>query len=209
MVASGLQTVIAGSLSCSTAGFRPSFRFLPSSAPRRSSAGTVGLSLLLALEVTIFGRPAADRGGAPRVDQADEHGEPSVGARRASTANFSSSGLRSRNHRRIHGQATRAARPGMAHLPTQSCSRYCRHGLLRRPTIGFDLLYAFIVVRLDRRDLVWINVTTNPLRCRVGCDVDPYEISVERHDASWSERSLGCLSGYELAALCLLEFHLH
>ena len=30
------------------------------------------------------------------------------------------------------------------------------------PTIGFDLLYAFIVVRLDRRDLVWINVTTNP-----------------------------------------------
>ena len=30
------------------------------------------------------------------------------------------------------------------------------------PTIGFDLLYAFIVVRLGRRDLVWINVTTNP-----------------------------------------------
>jgi transposase InsO family protein len=30
------------------------------------------------------------------------------------------------------------------------------------PTIGFDLLYAFIIVRLDRRDLVWINVTTNP-----------------------------------------------
>jgi len=27
------------------------------------------------------------------------------------------------------------------------------------PTIGFDLLYAFIIVRLDRRDLVWINVT--------------------------------------------------
>jgi len=30
------------------------------------------------------------------------------------------------------------------------------------PTIGFDLLYAFIIVRLDRRDLVWIDVTTNP-----------------------------------------------
>jgi len=29
------------------------------------------------------------------------------------------------------------------------------------PTIRFDLLYAFIIVRLDRRDLVWINVTTN------------------------------------------------
>ncbi len=30
------------------------------------------------------------------------------------------------------------------------------------PTIGFDLLYAFLIVRLGRRDLVWINVTTNP-----------------------------------------------
>jgi transposase InsO family protein len=30
------------------------------------------------------------------------------------------------------------------------------------PTIGFDLLYAFSIVRLDRRELVWINVTTNP-----------------------------------------------
>src|SRR5664280_585820 len=30
------------------------------------------------------------------------------------------------------------------------------------PTIGFDLLYVFIIVRLDRRDLVWINVITNP-----------------------------------------------
>src|SRR4030088_421390 len=30
------------------------------------------------------------------------------------------------------------------------------------PTIGFDLLYGFVIVRLDRRDLVWINVTTHP-----------------------------------------------
>ncbi len=30
------------------------------------------------------------------------------------------------------------------------------------PTIGFSLLYAFVIVRLDRRDLVWISVTTNP-----------------------------------------------
>jgi len=30
------------------------------------------------------------------------------------------------------------------------------------PTIGFDLLYAFAMVRLARRDLVWINVTTYP-----------------------------------------------
>jgi len=30
------------------------------------------------------------------------------------------------------------------------------------PTIGFKLLYGFVIVRLSRRDLVWINVTTNP-----------------------------------------------
>ena len=30
------------------------------------------------------------------------------------------------------------------------------------PTIGFDLLYAYIIVRLDRRELVWINVTPHP-----------------------------------------------
>jgi hypothetical protein len=30
------------------------------------------------------------------------------------------------------------------------------------PTIGFKLLYGFVIVRLDRRDRVWINLTTNP-----------------------------------------------
>ena len=30
------------------------------------------------------------------------------------------------------------------------------------PTIGFDLLYVFVIVRLARRDLVWINVTSHP-----------------------------------------------
>src|SRR3989442_2874673 len=30
------------------------------------------------------------------------------------------------------------------------------------PTIGFDLLYALVIVRLVRRDLVWINVTPHP-----------------------------------------------
>ena len=30
------------------------------------------------------------------------------------------------------------------------------------PTIGFKLLYAFVIVRLERRDLVWISVTVHP-----------------------------------------------
>ena len=30
------------------------------------------------------------------------------------------------------------------------------------PTIGSEVLCAFVIVRLDRRDLVWVNVTVNP-----------------------------------------------
>ena len=30
------------------------------------------------------------------------------------------------------------------------------------PTIGFKIIYGFVIVRLNRRYLVWINVTTNP-----------------------------------------------
>src|SRR5262249_51846194 len=30
------------------------------------------------------------------------------------------------------------------------------------PSIGFNLLYTLIIVRLDRRNLIWVNVTTNP-----------------------------------------------
>jgi transposase InsO family protein len=30
------------------------------------------------------------------------------------------------------------------------------------PTVGFSLLYALVIVRVDRRVLVWINVTQNP-----------------------------------------------
>jgi transposase InsO family protein len=30
------------------------------------------------------------------------------------------------------------------------------------PTVRFDLLYAFVIVRLDPRELVWLNVTANP-----------------------------------------------
>ena len=30
------------------------------------------------------------------------------------------------------------------------------------PTIGFDFLYALVIVRLGRRDLVWINISANP-----------------------------------------------
>ena len=30
------------------------------------------------------------------------------------------------------------------------------------PTLGFDLLYVLVIIRLERRKLVWINVTPHP-----------------------------------------------
>ena len=34
--------------------------------------------------------------------------------------------------------------------------------LLIVPTIAFDLLYVLVIIQLQRRELVWINVTTHP-----------------------------------------------
>jgi transposase InsO family protein len=50
----------------------------------------------------------------------------------------------------------------MAHLSAQPCPNIAATDLLVVPTIGFDLLYVLVIVRLERRDLVWINVTANP-----------------------------------------------
>ena len=39
------------------------------------------------------------------------------------------------------------------------------------PTIGFDMLYVFVIVRLERRKLVWINVTPHPTAERIARQV--------------------------------------
>src|SRR5437016_9106924 len=54
--------------------------------------------------------------------------------------------------------------------PSQGWSTFLRNhapdiaamDLFVTPTIGFDVLYTFTIVRLARRDLVWINVTPHP-----------------------------------------------
>jgi hypothetical protein len=50
----------------------------------------------------------------------------------------------------------------MAHFLRNHAPDTAAMDLFVVPSIGFDLLYAFIIVRSGRRDLVWINVTTNP-----------------------------------------------
>jgi hypothetical protein len=75
---------------------------------------------------------------------------------------------------RIHGEVTQSSvakymvkRRGS---PSQGWRTFLRNhapdiaamDLFVVPTLGFSLLYAFVIVRLDRRDLTWTNVTTNP-----------------------------------------------
>src|SRR2546429_5191012 len=50
----------------------------------------------------------------------------------------------------------------MTSIRPETLVRGIMRDLLVVPSIGFDLLYALVIVRLARRDLVWINVTTHP-----------------------------------------------
>jgi hypothetical protein len=62
----------------------------------------------------------------------------------------------------VHCQAAWAAQQGCRTFPRDHAPDIAAMDLFVVPTIGFKLLYGFVIMRLDRRDLVWINVTTNP-----------------------------------------------
>ena len=49
------------------------------------------------------------------------------------------------------------------------------------PTIGFDLLYALIIVRLARRELVWVNVTAHPTAERIARQITEASPGTRRH----------------------------
>src|ERR1700692_4433042 len=106
------------------------------------------LSSLLALEIASTGRAAARRDGAARADPADEYREPTLGAPR------------------IHGELLKlgfeVAQSSVAKYivkrrvpPSQGWRTFLRNhapdiaamDLFVVPTIGFDLLYALVIVR--------------------------------------------------------------
>src|SRR5665811_2388563 len=133
--------------------------------PARDTGALASSRLLpiLALEVTISGRPAADRDGAARVDPADEHGEPSLG-RATLHGELLKLGFEVAQSSVAKYMVKRRWPPGQGWLTflRNHAPDIAAMDLFVVPTIGFDLLYAFVIVRLDRRDLVWINVTRNP-----------------------------------------------
>ena len=60
------------------------------------------------------------------------------------------------------------------------------------PTIGFKLLYAFVIVRLNRRDLVWITTTTPELEFSVHTDFGSFSLFA----GNWPHGILGVLQHY-------------
>src|ERR1700731_4470402 len=163
MVASGPRTMIAGSLSSSIAGFLLSCRFSQSSGPRHSCVGT-GPAFA-----------AAGVGGRAHRESDRRSTRSCVLIRRMSVENPLWGAPR------IHGELLKLgfeiAQSSVAKYmvkrcgpPSQGWSTFLRNhapdiaamDFFVVPTIGFKLLYGFVIIRLDRRDLVWINVTTNP-----------------------------------------------
>ena len=50
----------------------------------------------------------------------------------------------------------------MAHLSAEPRAGHCRYGSVRCPDHWLQPALCLVIVRLGRRNLVWINVTTNP-----------------------------------------------
>ena len=109
---------------------------------------------------SLGGRPQIETSS--RADPADEH-KIRFGVRHASMANCSSSGLRSLNQSLPSTWSNDGdLSQGWLTFLRNHAPDIAAMDLFVVPTIGFDLLYAFVIVRLDRRGLVWINVTANP-----------------------------------------------
>jgi hypothetical protein len=120
------------------------------------NAGTLAsgrLSPLLALAIASTGRTTADRGGIACADPADEQGEFALGSATYSRRTAQAKYMVKRRGPPSQGWQTflRDHAPDIAAMD-----------LFVVPTIGFKLLYGFVIIRLDRRDVVWINVTANP-----------------------------------------------
>ena len=120
------------------------------------------LSPVLAVEIPLAWRPTEDRHGAASVDPADERGESVVGSA-AHTVSCSSSALRSLSPASQSIWSSEADGPPLDGAP--SCAAVRRTlppwacSLPRPFCWPADV---FVIVRLERRKLVWINVTPHP-----------------------------------------------
>jgi len=119
--------------------------------------------LLLALEVAPIGRATADRHGATRIDPADEHRKSALG-RAAHSGELLKLGFEVAQSSVAKYMVKRRGPPsqGWRTFLRNQTPEVAAMDLFVVPTIGFKLLCTIVILRLDRRDLVWINVTAHP-----------------------------------------------
>ena len=119
------------------------------------------LSPVLALEVAAAGRSPRPIGRPPESRPTDQSGEPALGC-----AAHPWRAAQARHRRRsVYGSQIRRRGP-----PSQSWKTCLRNhapdiaaiDLFVVRTIGFKLLYGLAIIHLERRHLVWTNVTANP-----------------------------------------------
>ena len=122
------------------------------------------LSALLAVEVEEPGWPVTDLSRVAGLDPAHEPREHALGAPHIHGEllklglTVAQSTVAKYMARRVMTLPARAGARSFAII----CRTLPAIDLFVVPTIGFRLLYALVIVRLARRELVWINVTAHP-----------------------------------------------
>ncbi len=66
------------------------------------------------------------------------------------------------DRRQVHGQERRPVRSELGTFLRNHALHIAAMDLFLVPTVSFNLLHGLIIVRLARRELVWINVTAHP-----------------------------------------------
>src|SRR5215468_11266868 len=118
---------------------------------------------VLALEVAPSCRPACGPGRHPRFDPDNQPRQPVGGG---ATYSWRAAETRYRHRpvdgRQVHVTGSRPTLSRLAGFPAQSHRHIAGIDLFVVPTIGFKLLYGLVILGLERRRLVWTNVTANP-----------------------------------------------
>jgi hypothetical protein len=92
-----------------------------------------------------------------RCSSSTAAGVPSRSRRRMSSMGFLAIG----NRRQVHGRERPPVRSELGYLPRNHAPQIAAMDLFVVPTVSFNLLYVLVIVRLARRELVWINVTAH------------------------------------------------
>ena len=118
---------------------------------------------VLALEVPSPRRPACGPGRDPRSDPGHQPRQPALGcATHSWRAAETGIDIAQSTVAKYMPRRRRPPSPGWRAFLRSHTAHIAAVDLFIVPTIGFKLLYGLVILRLERRRLVWTNVTANP-----------------------------------------------